>query len=63
MFRMTSATRLPGTHNRVEGRTLYIQLLYLPERAPLPGGTANSGMAWKLYVKRVFIMEYVGALL
>jgi len=33
---------LAWTHNRVEGRTEYIQLLYLPERAPFDLWTATS---------------------
>ncbi|MDP3669720.1 MAG: molecular chaperone HtpG [Telluria sp.] len=45
------------THNRVEGRSEYTQLLYVPGHAPfdLWDRTKRSGI--KLYVKRVFIMD------
>lgn len=48
---------LAYSHNRVEGRSEFIQLLYLPQKAPfdLWDRTKRSGI--KLYVKRVFIME------
>jgi len=45
------------THNRVEGRTEYIQLLYLPERAPFDLWDRNQRHGIKLYVRRVFIMD------
>ncbi len=48
---------LAWTHNRVEGRTEYIQLLYLPERAPFDLWDREQRHGLKLYVKRVFIME------
>ncbi len=54
---------LAWTHNRVEGRTEYIQLLYLPERAPFDLWDREQRHGLKLYVKRVFIMEDAGDLL
>jgi len=48
---------LAWTHNRVEGRTEYIQLLYLPERAPFDLWDRHQRHGIKLYVRRVFIME------
>ncbi|HVE89714.1 MAG TPA: molecular chaperone HtpG [Burkholderiaceae bacterium] len=54
---------LAWTHNRVEGRTEYIQLLYVPERAPFDLWDREHRHGLKLYVKRVFIMEDAGDLL
>ena len=54
---------LAWTHNRVEGRTEYIQLLYLPERAPFDLWDREQRHGLKLYVRRVFIMEDAGDLL
>jgi molecular chaperone HtpG len=48
---------LAWTHNRVEGRTEYIQLLYVPERAPFDIWDRNVRHGIKLYVRRVFIMD------
>jgi len=48
---------LAWTHNRVEGRNEYIQLLYLPERAPFDLWDRHQRHGIKLYVRRVFIME------
>jgi molecular chaperone HtpG len=48
---------LAWTHNRVEGRAEYIQLLYLPERAPFDLWDRNQRHGIKLYVRRVFIMD------
>ena len=48
---------LAWTHNRVEGRTEYIQLLYIPERAPFDLWDRNQRHGIKLYVRRVFIMD------
>lgn len=48
---------LTYTHNRVEGRNEYIQLLYIPARAPLDMWDRNKRSGIKLYVKRVFIMD------
>jgi len=48
---------LAYTHNRVEGRSEYTQLLYIPGRAPFDMWDRNQRKGLKLYVKRVFIME------
>ncbi|UCE31106.1 MAG: molecular chaperone HtpG [Burkholderiales bacterium] len=48
---------LAYTHNRVEGRTEYTQLLYLPSRAPYDIWDRNHRHGIKLYVRRVFIMD------
>lgn len=48
---------LAWTHNRVEGRNEYIQLLYLPQRAPLDMWDRKHTHGLKLYVRRVFIMD------
>lgn len=45
------------THNRVEGRTEYTQLLYIPGKAPFDLYDRQQRHGLKLYVKRVFIME------
>jgi molecular chaperone HtpG len=51
------ADPLTWTHNRVEGRSEYTQLLYIPARAPFDLWDRNQRGGIKLYVKRVFIME------
>ncbi|MEB0138178.1 MULTISPECIES: molecular chaperone HtpG [unclassified Undibacterium] len=48
---------LTHTHNRVEGRSDYTQLLYIPARAPFDLWDRNKRGGIKLYVKRVFIMD------
>ena len=48
---------LAWTHNRVEGRSEYTQLLYVPKRAPFDMWDRNAKHGVKLYVKRVFIMD------
>jgi len=48
---------LAWTHNRVEGRTEYTQLLYVPARAPFDLWDRQSRRGIRLYVKRVFIMD------
>ena len=48
---------LAYTHNRVEGRSEYTQLLYIPQRAPFDLWDRNKRGGIKLYVKRVFIMD------
>ncbi|MES2831071.1 MAG: molecular chaperone HtpG [Pseudomonadota bacterium] len=48
---------LTWTHNRVEGRSEYTQLLYIPTRAPFDLWDRNKRGGIKLYVKRVFIMD------
>jgi molecular chaperone HtpG len=45
------------THNRVEGRSEYTQLLYIPSHAPFDLWDRNKRGGLKLYVKRVFIMD------
>ncbi|MBA2413601.1 MAG: molecular chaperone HtpG [Burkholderiaceae bacterium] len=54
---------LAWTHNRVEGRSEYIQLLYVPERAPFDLWDRQQRHGLKLYVKRVFIMDDAGDLM
>ena len=48
---------LAYTHNRVEGRSEYTQLLYVPAHAPFDLWDRNKRGGIKLYVKRVFIMD------
>jgi molecular chaperone HtpG len=54
---------LAWSHNRVEGSTEYIQLLYLPAHAPVDLWNRDKSAGVKLYVKRVFIMDDAEALL
>src|SRR4029077_11399427 len=48
---------LAYTHNRVEGRQEYVQLLYIPSRAPFDLWDRRERRGLKLYVRRVFIMD------
>ncbi|MGA2654852.1 MAG: molecular chaperone HtpG [Gammaproteobacteria bacterium] len=48
---------LAYTHNRVEGNTAYINLLYIPSQAPFDLWNQNYRRGIKLYVQRVFIMD------
>lgn len=48
---------LTWTHNRVEGRVQYTQLLYIPKKAPFDLYHREQQHGLKLYVKRVFIMD------
>ncbi|HLR29353.1 MAG TPA: molecular chaperone HtpG [Paenalcaligenes sp.] len=48
---------LTWTHNQVEGRSEYTQLLYIPKRAPFDLWDRDAKHGLKLYVKRVFIMD------
>jgi molecular chaperone HtpG len=48
---------LAWTHGKVEGRSEYTQLLYLPAKAPFDLWDREHRSGIKLYVKRVFIME------
>ncbi|HJW51164.1 MAG TPA: molecular chaperone HtpG [Burkholderiaceae bacterium] len=48
---------LAWTHSRVEGRTEYTQLLYVPTRAPFDLWDRNHRHGIRLYVRRVFIMD------
>ncbi|MDE2431654.1 MAG: molecular chaperone HtpG [Burkholderiales bacterium] len=54
---------LAYTHNRVEGRSEYTQLLYVPAKAPYDLWNRDKRGGLKLYVKRVFIMDEAEALL
>ncbi len=58
-----SAVPLAYTHNRVEGRTEYTQLLYVPAKAPFDLWNRDKRGGVKLYVKRVFIMDDAEALM
>jgi molecular chaperone HtpG len=48
---------LAWSHNRVEGRQEYVQLLYIPARAPFDLWDRHERRGLKLYVRRVFIMD------
>ncbi|MDP1525220.1 MAG: molecular chaperone HtpG [Rhodocyclaceae bacterium] len=48
---------LAWTHARVEGKSEYTQLLYIPGRAPFDMWDRNARHGIKLYVRRVFIMD------
>lgn len=48
---------LVWSHNKVEGRKEYTQLLYIPARAPFDLWDREQRRGIKLYVKRVFIMD------
>ncbi|KAG4080836.1 hypothetical protein HA402_010007 [Bradysia odoriphaga] len=54
---------LAWTHNRVEGRSEYTQLLYVPKHAPFDMWDRDGRRGVKLYVKRVFIMDEAEQLL
>ncbi|RZU02015.1 molecular chaperone HtpG [Rivibacter subsaxonicus] len=54
---------LAYSHNRVEGRSEYTQLLYLPASAPHDLWNRDRATGVKLYVRRVFIMDDAQALL
>ncbi len=54
---------LAWTHNRVEGRQEYTQLLFIPSRAPFDLWDRGERRGLKLYVRRVFIMDDAGELL
>ena len=57
------APPLAYTHNRVEGRSEYTQLLYIPGKAPFDLWNRDKRGGVKLYVKRVFIMDDAEALM
>jgi molecular chaperone HtpG len=44
-------------HNRVEGKSEYISLLYIPKHAPFDLWNREQQRGLKLYVKRIFIMD------
>jgi molecular chaperone HtpG len=48
---------LAHTHNKVEGRKEYTQLLYIPSRAPFDLWDREHRRGLKLYIRRVFIMD------
>ena len=48
---------LAWTHSKVEGRSEYTQLLYVPARAPFDLWDREHRHGIKLYVRRVFIMD------
>ncbi|MEY4417096.1 MAG: hypothetical protein RIQ53_4389 [Pseudomonadota bacterium] len=54
---------LAYTHNRVEGRSEYTQLLFVPKKAPMDLWNRDKRGGVKLYVKRVFIMDDAEALM
>ncbi|HEY4083627.1 MAG TPA: molecular chaperone HtpG [Burkholderiaceae bacterium] len=54
---------LAYTQNRVEGRSEYTQLLYIPKKAPFDLWNRDKRGGVKLYVKRVFIMDDAEALM
>lgn len=54
---------LAHVHARVEGSKEYIQLLYVPQRAPFDLWDRNQQRGLKLYVRRVFIMDNAEQLL
>ena len=53
---------LAWTHNRVEGRSEYTQLLYIPAKAPFDLWNRDKRGGVTLYVKRVFVMDDAEAL-
>ncbi len=48
---------LAWTHNRVEGKTEYVSLLYIPAKQPFDLWDPKHTRGLKLYVRRVFIMD------
>lgn len=48
---------LAHIHNRVEGKTEYTSLLFIPKRAPFDLWDREQQHGVKLYVRRVFIMD------
>ena len=48
---------LSWAHNRVEGKTEYTSLLYIPAKAPFDMWNRDQKHGLKLYVQRVFIMD------
>jgi molecular chaperone HtpG len=54
---------LAHTHNRVEGKTEYTQLLYVPAKAPFDLWNRDKRGGVKLYVRRVFVMDDAEALM
>jgi len=58
-----SEAPLAFSHNRVEGRSEYTQLLFVPAKAPFDLWNRERAAGVKLYVRRVFIMDDAQALL
>lgn len=58
-----SEAPLAYSHNRVEGRSEYTQLLFVPAKAPFDLWNRDRAAGVKLYVRRVFIMDDAQALL
>lgn len=48
---------LTWAHNKVEGKTEYTSLLYIPAKAPFDMWNREQKHGLKLYVQRVFIMD------
>ncbi len=48
---------LAWSHNKVEGKTEYTSLLYLPQQAPFDLFDRERKSGLKLYIQRVFIMD------
>lgn len=48
---------LAWAHNKVEGKTEYTSLLYIPSKAPFDMFNRDQSHGLKLYVQRVFIMD------
>ena len=48
---------LAWSHNKVEGKTEYTSLLYIPGKAPFDMWNREQSHGLKLYVQRVFIMD------
>ena len=51
------ADPLKWAHNKVEGKTEYTSLLYIPSKAPFDMWNRDQNHGLKLYVQRVFIMD------
>ncbi|CAI2390632.1 molecular chaperone HtpG [Alteromonas macleodii] len=51
------ADPLVWAHNKVEGKTEYTSLLYIPSKAPFDMWNRDQSHGLKLYVQRVFIMD------
>ncbi len=51
------ADPLAWSHNRVEGKSEYTSLLYIPAAAPFDLWNRDAPRGLKLYVQRVFIMD------
>lgn len=51
------ADPMTWAHNKVEGKTEYTSLLYIPSKAPFDLWNREQSHGLKLYVQRVFIMD------